>query len=187
MKRFTWWRMEQDAHHLSRALCGAFCSILHHVKRFLSQPPYIVYYKGWFVQKLLCKIVICQWDRKDNYYILFKEFIMGFIVKSMFQHKSTYSNVINAKCNEFEPSLLLWNNFYKKSAYIFNVANLPKINQGDWCLQSDHFWTYDEKISRRCFTTSLRKWIFLGIIIKLFSCRFAAAVMTRIGLHVRPQ
>ena len=40
MKRFTWWRMEQDAHHLSRALCGAFCSILHHVKRFLSQPPY---------------------------------------------------------------------------------------------------------------------------------------------------
>ena len=39
MKRFTWWRMEQDAHHLSRALCGAFCSILHHVKRFLSQPP----------------------------------------------------------------------------------------------------------------------------------------------------
>ena len=40
MKRFTWWRMEQDAHHLSRALCGAFCSILHHVKRFMSQPPY---------------------------------------------------------------------------------------------------------------------------------------------------
>ena len=40
MKRFTWWRMEQDPHHLSRALCGAFCSILHHVKRFLSQPPY---------------------------------------------------------------------------------------------------------------------------------------------------
>ena len=39
MKRFTWWRMEQDAHHLSRALCGALCSILHHVKRFMSQPP----------------------------------------------------------------------------------------------------------------------------------------------------
>ena len=39
MKRFTWWRMEQDAHHLSRALCGAVCSILHHVKRFMSQPP----------------------------------------------------------------------------------------------------------------------------------------------------
>ena len=38
MKRFTWWRMEQDGHHLSRALCGAFCSILHHVKRFMSQP-----------------------------------------------------------------------------------------------------------------------------------------------------
>ena len=38
-ERFTWWRMEQDAHHLSRALCGAFCSILHHVKRFMSQPP----------------------------------------------------------------------------------------------------------------------------------------------------
>ena len=42
MKRFTWWRMEQDAHHLSRALCGAFCSILHHVKRFISQPPHSV-------------------------------------------------------------------------------------------------------------------------------------------------
>ena len=41
MKRFTWWRMEQDAHHLSRALCGGFCSILHHVKRFMSQPPYL--------------------------------------------------------------------------------------------------------------------------------------------------
>ena len=40
MKRFAWWRMEQDTHHLSRALCGAFCSILHHVKRFMSQPPY---------------------------------------------------------------------------------------------------------------------------------------------------
>ena len=39
MKRFTWWRMEQDAHHLSHALCGLFCSILHHVKRFMSQPP----------------------------------------------------------------------------------------------------------------------------------------------------
>ena len=39
MKRFAWWRMEQDTHHLSRALCGAFCSILHHVKRFMSQPP----------------------------------------------------------------------------------------------------------------------------------------------------
>ena len=39
MKRFTWWRMEQDGHHLSHALCGAFCSILHHVKRFMSQPP----------------------------------------------------------------------------------------------------------------------------------------------------
>ena len=40
MKRCTWWRMEQDAHHLSPALCGAFCSILHHVKRFISQPPH---------------------------------------------------------------------------------------------------------------------------------------------------
>ena len=39
MKRFAWWRMEQDTHHLSRALCGAFCSILHHVKHFMSQPP----------------------------------------------------------------------------------------------------------------------------------------------------
>ena len=35
MKRFTWWRMEQDAHHLSPAICGGFCSILHHVKRFM--------------------------------------------------------------------------------------------------------------------------------------------------------
>ena len=39
MKRFKWWRMEQDAHHLSHALCGAFSSILHHVERFMSQPP----------------------------------------------------------------------------------------------------------------------------------------------------
>ena len=40
MERFSWWRMEQVRHPLSRALCGAFCSILHHVKRFMSQPPY---------------------------------------------------------------------------------------------------------------------------------------------------
>ena len=46
MKRFTWWRMEQDPHHLSRALCGAFCSILHHVKRFMSQPPHAVAASG---------------------------------------------------------------------------------------------------------------------------------------------
>ena len=44
MKRFTWWRMEQDGHHLSHALCGAFCSILHHVKRFMSQPPYCFFF-----------------------------------------------------------------------------------------------------------------------------------------------
>ena len=43
MKRFTWWRMEEDPHHLSRALCGAFCSILHHVKRSLSQPPTLLF------------------------------------------------------------------------------------------------------------------------------------------------
>ena len=40
MERFSWWRMEQVQHPLSRALCGAFCSILHHVKRSMSHPPY---------------------------------------------------------------------------------------------------------------------------------------------------
>ena len=39
MERFSWWRMEQVQHPLSRALCGAFCSILHHVKRSMSHPP----------------------------------------------------------------------------------------------------------------------------------------------------
>ena len=48
MRRFTWWRMEQVGHHLSRALCGAFCSILHHVKRFLSQPPHVA------IRKTVC-------------------------------------------------------------------------------------------------------------------------------------
>ena len=27
--------------NVARALCGAFSSILHHVKRFMSQPPYL--------------------------------------------------------------------------------------------------------------------------------------------------
>ena len=45
MERFTWWRMEQVQHPLSRALCGAFCSILHHVKRSMSHPPNIRYWK----------------------------------------------------------------------------------------------------------------------------------------------
>ena len=40
MERFSWWRMEQVQHPLSRALCGAFCSILHHVKRSMSHPPH---------------------------------------------------------------------------------------------------------------------------------------------------
>jgi len=39
MERKLWWWMEQDAHHLSRALCGAFCSILHHNFRSMSHPP----------------------------------------------------------------------------------------------------------------------------------------------------
>ena len=38
MERFSWWRMEQVQHPLSRALCCAFSSILHHVKRFMSHP-----------------------------------------------------------------------------------------------------------------------------------------------------
>ena len=39
MKRFTWWRMEQNAPHNARERWCASCSILHHVKRFMSQPP----------------------------------------------------------------------------------------------------------------------------------------------------
>ena len=39
MKRFTWWRMEQNAPHNARERWCASCSILHHVKRFISQPP----------------------------------------------------------------------------------------------------------------------------------------------------
>ena len=40
MKRFTWWRMEQNAAHNARERWCASCSILHHVKRFMSQPPH---------------------------------------------------------------------------------------------------------------------------------------------------
>ena len=40
MKRFTWWRMEQNAPHNARERWGASCSILHHVKRFMSHSPY---------------------------------------------------------------------------------------------------------------------------------------------------
>ena len=43
MKRFTWWRMEQNAPHNARERWCASCSILHHVKRFMSQPPYSFY------------------------------------------------------------------------------------------------------------------------------------------------
>ena len=39
MKRFTWWRMEQNAPHNARERWCASCSILHHVKRFLSHSP----------------------------------------------------------------------------------------------------------------------------------------------------
>ena len=40
MKHFTWWRMEQVQNPLSRELCGAFCSILHHEKCSMSHSPY---------------------------------------------------------------------------------------------------------------------------------------------------
>ena len=39
MKRFTWWRMEQNAPHNARERWSASCSILHHVKRFMSHLP----------------------------------------------------------------------------------------------------------------------------------------------------
>ena len=70
MKRFTWWRMEQDAHHLSRALCGAFCSILHHVKRFMSQPPQEFFDN--FFQLQLTKI--CRYEISKKEYIFFEIF-----------------------------------------------------------------------------------------------------------------
>ena len=41
MKRFTWWRMEQNAPHNARERWCASCSILHHVKRFMSHSPKI--------------------------------------------------------------------------------------------------------------------------------------------------
>ena len=64
MKRFAWWRMEQDTHHLSRALCGAFCSILHHVKRFMSQPPVV-----FFMARFRCDLCgeSCDLDGKLKY------------------------------------------------------------------------------------------------------------------------
>ena len=39
MKRFTWWRMEQNPPHNARERWCPSCSILHHVKRFISQSP----------------------------------------------------------------------------------------------------------------------------------------------------
>ena len=48
MKRFTWWRMEQNAPHNARERWCASCSILHHVKRFMSQPPQSC---GCFIEK----------------------------------------------------------------------------------------------------------------------------------------
>ena len=46
MKRFTWWRMEQKAPHNARERWCASCSILHHVKRFLSHSPHFHF---WFL------------------------------------------------------------------------------------------------------------------------------------------
>ena len=70
MERFSWWRMEQVQHSLSRALCGAFCSILHHVKRSLSHSPLTryVYYKhhNWVQIKKVLPVLphrFCQ-DRQ---------------------------------------------------------------------------------------------------------------------------
>ena len=42
MKRFTWWMMEQNAPHNARERWSASCSILHHVKRFMSHSPTVV-------------------------------------------------------------------------------------------------------------------------------------------------
>ena len=39
MKRFTWWRMEENAPHNARERWCGSCSILHHVKRFMSHLP----------------------------------------------------------------------------------------------------------------------------------------------------
>ena len=39
MKRFTWWRMEQNPPHNAGERWCASCSILHHVKRFMSHSP----------------------------------------------------------------------------------------------------------------------------------------------------
>ena len=39
MKRFTWWRMEQNAPHNARERWCVSCSILHHAKRFMSHSP----------------------------------------------------------------------------------------------------------------------------------------------------
>ena len=43
MKRFTWWRMEQNAPHNARERWCISCSILHHVKRFMSHSPYKIF------------------------------------------------------------------------------------------------------------------------------------------------
>ena len=39
MKRFTWWRMEQNPPHNAEERWCSSSSILHHVKRFMSHSP----------------------------------------------------------------------------------------------------------------------------------------------------
>ena len=41
MKRFTWWRMEQNAPHNAQESWCASCSILHHNFRTMSHTPHI--------------------------------------------------------------------------------------------------------------------------------------------------
>ena len=40
MKRFTWWRMEQNAPHNAQESGCRTCSILQHEKRSMSHCPY---------------------------------------------------------------------------------------------------------------------------------------------------
>ena len=42
MERKLWWRMEQDAHHLSRVLRGGFYSILNYNFPSMSHPEAIL-------------------------------------------------------------------------------------------------------------------------------------------------
>ena len=72
MKRFTWWRMEQNPPHNAGERWCASCSILHHVKRFMSHSPNRVrlYIKMTFIYYFMKKI----WCETD---LVFDEFEIG--------------------------------------------------------------------------------------------------------------